>query len=161
ELCHKADGINGGRSGSALVMAPQKRLLGENSIVGAGLPIACGAALASVSEGSKRTVVVHFDAGATSQSAAHKQIVFATSRQLPVVFVCENNGWSEMTPTSAIVKVRRLARRALGYGIQGITIDGTDPQAVRDSVAEAAERARTGQGPTLIEFVLPRLWGHY
>lgn len=66
-----------------------------------------------------------------------------------------------MTPTSAIVKVQRLARRALGYGIQGITIDGTDPQAVRDSVAEAAERARTGQGPTLIECVLPRLWGHY
>lgn len=161
ELCHKADGINGGRSGSALVMAPQKRFLGENSIVGAGLPIACGAALASVSEGSDRVVVVSFGDGATSQGAAHEALVFAASRQLPVVFVCENNGWSEMTPTSAIVKVQRLSRRALGYGIQGVTIDGADPQAVRDSVAEAAERARTGQGPTLIECVLPRLWGHY
>ncbi|AVO42551.1 alpha-ketoacid dehydrogenase subunit alpha/beta [Simplicispira suum] len=161
ELCHKADGINGGRSGSALVMAPEQRFLGENSIVGAGLPIACGAALASVSEGSDRVVVVSFGDGATSQGAAHEALVFAASRQLPVVFICENNGWSEMTPTSSIVKVSRLARRALGYGIQGITIDGADPKAVRDSVEAAAARARNGEGPTLIECVLPRLWGHY
>lgn len=161
ELCHKAGGINGGRSGSALVMAPEQRFLGENSIVGAGLPIACGAALASVSEGSDRVVVVSFGDGAMSQGAAHEALVFAASRQLPVVFICENNGWSEMTPTSSIVKVPRLARRALGYGIQGVTIDGTDPQAVRNSVAEAAARARSGEGPALIECVLPRLWGHY
>jgi len=161
ELCHKADGINGGRSGSALVMAPEHRFLGENSIVGAGLPIACGAALASVSEGADRVVVVSFGDGAMSQGAVHEAFVFAASRQLPVVFICENNGWSEMTPTSSIVKVPRLARRALGYGFPGVTIDGTDPQVVRDSVAEAAERARRGEGPTLIECVLPRLWGHY
>lgn len=161
ELCHKADGINGGRSGSALVMAPERRFLGENSIVGAGLPIACGAALSSVVAGDQRVAIVSFGDGATSQGAVHEALVFAASRQLPVVFVCENNAWSEMTPTSSIVKVQRIARRALGYGIAGVTVDGADPLVVRNAVAQAAERARMGEGPTLVECVLPRLWGHY
>ncbi|MBG9390441.1 alpha-ketoacid dehydrogenase subunit alpha/beta [Caenimonas aquaedulcis] len=161
ELCHKAEGINGGRAGSALVMAPHKRFLGENSIVGAGLPIACGAALASASAGANRVVVVSFGDGATSQGAVHEALVFAASRQLPVIFICENNGWSEMTSTSSIVKVPRLARRAIGYGMLGVTVDGSDPEAVRSQVADAAARARAGEGPSLIECLVPRLWGHY
>lgn len=161
ELCHRAEGINGGRAGSALVTAPQRRFIGENSIVGAGLPIACGAALAAVASGSDRVVIVSFGDGATSQGAVHEALVFAVSRQLPVIFVCENNGWSEMTPTSHIVKVPRLARRMIGYGMPGFTIDGTDPLAVHDCVAEAAELARRGGGPTFIECMAPRLWGHY
>lgn len=161
ELCHRADGINGGRAGSALVTAPQKRFIGENSIVGAGLPIACGAALAAVSEGSDRVVIVSFGDGATSQGAVHEALVFAASRALPVIFVCENNAWSEMTPTSEIAKVPRLARRTVGYGMPGFTIDGTDPQAVRECVSTAAELARRGGGPTFIECLVPRLWGHY
>ncbi|MEW6639597.1 MAG: thiamine pyrophosphate-dependent enzyme [Pseudomonadota bacterium] len=161
ELCHRAAGVNGGRAGSALVMAPERRFLGENSIVGAGVPIACGAAMAAVSEGSDRVVIVTFGDGATSQGALHEGLVFAASRNLPVIFVCENNGWSEMTPISGIVKVDRLAKRAGGYGIRGVSIDGTNPLAVRDTVAMAAEEARKGGGPAFIECHVPRLWGHY
>lgn len=161
ELCHRAAGVNGGRAGSALVMAPERRFLGENSIVGAGVPIACGAAMAAVSEGSDRVVIVTFGDGATSQGALHEGLVFAASRNLPVIFVCENNGWSEMTPISGIVKVDRLAKRAGGYGIRGVSIDGTNPLAVRDTVAMAAAEARKGGGPAFIECHVPRLWGHY
>ena len=161
EICHRAAGINGGRAGSAYVTAPQRRFIGENSIVGAGGPIACGVAMAAQLNASGRVAIVSFGDGALSQGALHEAFVFAAARSLPVIFVCENNGWSELTPTSSIARVDRLARRAVGYGIAGITIDGCDPVAVRNAVGEAAERARTGAGPTLIECKTVRLWGHY
>jgi len=161
ELCHRADGVNGGRAGSALMMAPHHRFVGENSIVGAGIPIACGAAMAAVAQGSDRVVVVSFGDGATSQGALHEGLVLAAARRLPVVFICENNGWSEMTPVSEMVPLDRLARRAAGYGIRGLTIDGPDPLAVRDTVAQAAADLRRGAGPVFLECRVPRLSGHY
>ncbi len=161
ELCHRADGVNGGRAGSALVMAPHHRFLGENSIVGAGIPIACGAAMAAVAQGSDRVVVVSFGDGATSQGALHEGLVLAAARRLPVLFICENNGWSEMTPVSEMVPLDRIARRAAGYGIRGLTIDGTDPLAVRDTVALAVADLRGGTGPVFLECRVPRLSGHY
>lgn len=161
EILHRAGGINGGRAGSPYVMAPQRRFIGENSIVGAGGPIACGVAMAARAQGSGRVAIVSFGDGALSQGALHEAFVFATARQLPVLFVCENNGWSELTPTGRIVRVDRLARRSLGYGMEGVTIDGNDPVVVRDTVALAAARARKGEGPTLIECKTARLWGHY
>lgn len=161
EVCHRATGINGGRAGSAMIMAPWAGFIGENSIVGAGGPIACGVGLAAQFKKSGAVVVVSFGDGATSQGALHESLVFAAAFALPVLFICENNGWSELTPTSQIVKVDRLAKRANGYGIAGVTIDGTDPIAVRDTVRQAAERARAGAGPSFIECKVPRLWGHY
>jgi len=161
ELCHRADGVNGGRAGSALVMAPHHRFLGENSIVGAGIPIACGAAMAAVAQGSDRVVVVSFGDGATSQEALHEGLVLAAARRLPMLFICENNGWSEMTPVSEMVPLDRIARRAAGYGIRGLTIDGTDPLAVRDTVALAVADLRKGAGPVFLECRVPRLSGHY
>ena len=77
------------------------------------------------------------------------------------MIICENNGWSELTPTSVTFKVERIAQRANGYGMPGVTIDGTDPLVVRDTVHRAADRARKGGGPALIECRVPRLWGHY
>jgi 2-oxoisovalerate dehydrogenase E1 component len=88
-------------------------------------------------------------------------MAFAASRKLPLLIICENNGWSELTPSSLTFKVERIAQRAGGYGIQGITIDGADPLAVRETMAQAAKRAREGGGPVLIECRVPRLWGHY
>ena len=88
-------------------------------------------------------------------------MAFAAARSLPVLIICENNGWSELTPTSLTFKVERIAQRASGYGIPGVTIDGADPLIVRDTVKEAAKRAREGKGPVLIECRVPRLWGHY
>jgi 2-oxoisovalerate dehydrogenase E1 component len=161
EICHRATGINGGRAGSAYVMAPERGFIGENSIVGAGGPIACGVAMALEKAGQGGVALVSFGDGATSQGALHEAIVFAISRRLPVIFLCEANGWSEMTPTREIVKTDRLAKRAGGYGIPAATIDGGDPVAVRDSVRLAAEAARRGEGPAFLECRTVRLWGHY
>ncbi len=161
EVCHRATGINGGRAGSAYIMAPERGFIGENSIVGAGAPIACGVALAATLSGDRGVVLVSFGDGATSQGSLHEAIVFAAARNLPVIFICENNSWSEMTPTNEIIKLKRLAQRANGYGIRSATIDGGDPVAIRDSVRIAADMARNGEGPTFIECQTVRLWGHY
>ena len=99
--------------------------------------------------------------GATSQGALHEALVFAAFRRLPLVVVCENNGWSEMTPIDAIARVDRLSERAAGYGMPGATIDGNDPRAVHEAVAEAVARARAGEGPTFLEARCHRLGAHY
>lgn len=96
-----------------------------------------------------------------SQGALHESLIFAAAKNLPVIFICENNGWAEMTPTMAMNKVGDLSVRAQGYGIPGVTIDGNDPCTVRDAVRAAAERARLGEGPSFIECKTFRLWGHY
>ncbi|MEX0921981.1 MAG: thiamine pyrophosphate-dependent enzyme [Rhodovibrionaceae bacterium] len=161
EICHRAAGVNGGRGGSAYMMAPNTRFMGENSIVGAGTTIACGLALANRAAGTGRLVVVSIGDGAMNQGAVHEAMAFAAAFHLPVIFICENNGWSEMTATREMFRIERLAQRAKGYGIAAATLSGTDPIAVRDSVAPAAERCRAGEGPVLIECLVPRLWGHY
>ena len=161
EICHRATGVNGGRAGSALITAPWAGFIGENSIVGAGGPIACGVALAAQRRKTGGVVLVSFGDGATSQGALHESLVFAAAYDLPVIFLCENNGWSELTASAAIIKVDRLAKRAGGYGMAGVTIDGSDPLAVRDTIAQAAERARSGRGPSFVECRVGRLWGHY
>ncbi len=161
EICQKAIGVNGGRGGSAYMMAPHTRFIGENSIVGAGTTAACGVAIANLAQGNRRVVVVSFGDGAMNQGSVHEALAFAAAKSLPVIFTVENNGWSELTATTDMFRVDRLARRAGGYGISSATIDGTDPIAVRDSFALAAEAAREGRGPFLIECTVPRLWGHY
>jgi 2-oxoisovalerate dehydrogenase E1 component len=161
EVCQRSIGINGGRGGSAYLMAPWTRFIGENSIVGAGVPIACGVALANVAAGNGRVVVVSIGDGAFNQGSTHEGLAFAAARNLPVLIVCENNGWSELTPTVQTFRIARIAQRAAGYGIPGVTIDGTDPVAIRDTIRHAAVRARNGAGPALIECRVPRLWGHY
>lgn len=161
EICHRASGVNGGRAGSALIMDPESGFIGENSIVAAGTPIACGTAMALKHEGRQGVVLVSIGDGAMNQGAMHEAMVFAVARSLPVIFVCENNGWSEMTLTDSIVPIERLSRRSKGYGMPGATVDGNDPLAVRDTIALAAQRARDGEGPSLIEFKTARLWGHY
>jgi 2-oxoisovalerate dehydrogenase E1 component len=161
EICHKASGINGGRAGSAYLMAPWTRFIGENSIVGAGTTIACGVALANLLQRSSRLVVVSIGDGALNQGSVHEAMALAAARSLPVIFIIENNGWSELTATSDMFRIPRLAQRATGYGIPGATAWGHDPFVVRDTVAAAAERARAGKGPSVLEFVVPRLWGHY
>ncbi|MEA2261494.1 MAG: 2-oxoisovalerate dehydrogenase component, partial [Acidobacteriaceae bacterium] len=161
EICQRSIGINGGRGGSAYMMAPDRRFIGENSIVGAGVPIACGVAMANVASQNGKVVIVSIGDGAFNQGSTHEGLAFAAARSLPVLIICENNGWSELTPTTLTFKVERIAQRASGYGIPGVTIDGGDPLVVRDTVKEAAKRAREGRGPVLIECRVPRLWGHY
>src|SRR3984957_7746767 len=161
EICQRSIGVNGGRGGSAYMMAPERRFIGEKSIVGAGVPIACGVPSANVAPRYGQVVVSFIGDGAFNQGATHEGLAFAAARSLPVLIICQNNGWSELTPTALTFKVERIAQRASGYGIPGVTIDGADPIVVRDTVKEAAKRAREGKGPVLIECRVPRLWGHY
>ena len=161
ETLGRASGTNRGRGGSAYLSSPEHRFLGENSIVGAGLPIANGVGLAAQLSGSGRVAVVSFGDGATSQGATHEALVMAVARKLPVVFVCENNEWSEMTPIAAIAPVKDLADRAHAYGLHGETIDGNDPGCVAEATAAAAELARSGGGPSFVECKTVRLMGHY
>ena len=161
EICQRSIGVNGGRGGSAYMMAPDRRFIGENSIVGAGVPIACGVAMYNVASHNGGVVAVSIGDGAFNQGSTHEGLAFAAARSLPVLIICENNGWSELTPTSLTFKVERIAQRASGYGMPGVTIDGADPIIVRETIAQAAKRAREGGGPVLIECRVPRLWGHY
>lgn len=161
EVLGRATGTNGGRGGSAYLSAPQYRFLGENSIVGAATPIANGVALALQQTGSGGVAVVSIGDGATNQGAVHEAIVFAVARGLPVVFVCENNSWSEMTPIRDTVPTVGLAERAAGYGIRTFAPDGTDVLRLGEVFAEAVEHARSGAGPCFVEVTVPRLLGHY
>jgi TPP-dependent pyruvate/acetoin dehydrogenase alpha subunit len=161
ELLGRASGVNGGRGGSAYLSAPEYRFLGENSIVGAGAPIAVGAALAGRYDKTNRTSVAVFGDGAMNQGAVHEAMNFASAMRLPVIFICENNRWSEMTPIDSMVGNERLYQRAAGYGMRGYRIDGTDPENVRQAVSDALNVARKGGGPVLIEAMTERLVGHY
>ncbi|WP_112324423.1 alpha-ketoacid dehydrogenase subunit alpha/beta [Oceanibium sediminis] len=161
EIAHRATGVNGGRSGSALMMAPERGFIGENSIVGAGTTIADGVAMALKQKGQSNISVVSIGDGAMNQGAVHEALVFAALRKLPVLFICENNGWAEMTPSADVSPVARQAKRLSGYGVKAATVDGKDPVTVRDSVAAARQEIlRTGM-PIFLEFTAPRLWGHY
>lgn len=161
EIMQRAEGLNGGRAGSALLSDPSVGFLGENSIVGAGSPVACGVALASRTQDTGRVVLTSIGDGAMNQGATTEGMVFAASRNLPVIFLCENNGWSEMTPIAATTRTADLAPRAAGLGIESHVVDGGDPFAVRDAVSAAAEMCRGGDGPVFLECKTVRLSGHY
>ena len=161
ELAGRATGVNGGRGGSAYFTAPEYGFHGENSIVGAGAPIAVGAALAGRFDGSGRVAVTVFGDGALNQGSVHEAMNMASAFALPVVFVCENNFWSELTPIDEMVADPELWHRAEAYAMAGERIDGNDPSAVRDAVRAAVQRAREGEGPTLLELMTARLVGHY
>jgi 2-oxoisovalerate dehydrogenase E1 component len=161
ELCQKADGVNGGRGGSPYFFAPRWGMLGENSIVGAGVPIGAGVAMAAQRKGDGGVVLSSIGDGAMNQGAVHEGLLFAAARDLPLIVVCENNGWAEMTPSSAFARTEDLAERASAYGIEARIVDGNDPSAVAEAVAEAAALAREGRGPVLLECKTHRLSGHY
>ncbi|MEE3849688.1 thiamine pyrophosphate-dependent enzyme [Gordonia sp. LSe1-13] len=161
EIMQRSTGVNGGRGGSAYLTAPKYRFVGENSIVGAGLPIANGVAMAATYQQTDGVTVVSFGDGATNQGASHEALVFAVARKLPVIFVCENNYWSEMTPITDTVPNTSLVERARGYGMHSVQIDGGDVAAIASLAREVVERARRGEGPTFVEVLVPRLLGHY
>ncbi|WP_203432706.1 thiamine pyrophosphate-dependent dehydrogenase E1 component subunit alpha [Jiangella asiatica] len=161
ELLGRATGVNGGRGGSAHFTAPEYGFHGENSIVGAGAPLALGAALAGRFDGTGRVALCVFGDGAMNQGAVHESMNFAAAFDLPVVFVCENNEYSELTPIRDMVRNDVLADRARAYGMLGERIDGNDPAVVRDRVGDAVQSAREGGGPVLLELMTARLVGHY
>lgn len=161
ELMGRAGGTNGGRAGSANLSAPSFGFFGENAIVGAQTVIALGPALAARYDGSRRVSVVSLGEGAMNQGATNEALNFAAAFRLPVIFVCENNAYSELTPTVAMVAKMNFAERAEAFGVTAVIVDGNDPLTVFESVREAAERARNGGGPAFIEAMTARLVGHY
>lgn len=161
EVMGKDSPLNGGRAGSPYLADPSVGLLGENSIVGAGLPIATGAALSQQRLQTGNVSLVSVGDGALNQGNAHEALNLAAVLRLPLVAVVENNVYSEMSRIADMVRIDRLSDRGLAYGIPAATVDGNDAQAVHEAVAEGVARARAGEGPTLVEAMTARLVGHY
>lgn len=161
ELLGRQSGISGGRGGSAYFTAPKYGFYGENSIVGAAAPIATGSALAASFSGSKRISVASFGDGALNQGAVHEAMNFAAIRRLPVIFLVENNSYSEMTPIAQMVRDERLFKRAQIYGFSGARVNGNDPEAMRHAVWLAKRELLRGNGPVLLEAMTARIVGHY
>lgn len=161
ELLGRESGVNAGRGGSAMLSVPRVNFLGENSIVAAGTPIAAGVALAHAQRRTDGVALTVFGDGAMNQGAVHETMNLSAVRSLPVVFVCENNSYSELTPIDDMVRNPLLYERAAGYGIPGSRHDGNDVDTIREVVAGAAKRARQGDGPTFLEFTTQRIVGHY
>ncbi len=160
ELLAKDSGYCRGRGGSMHIADVATGNLGANGIVGGGIPIAVGAALAQRLTGSGKIVVSFFGDGAANEGAFHEAVNLAAVWSLPVVFVCENNHYGMSMAADEAFAIENIATRARGYGIPGVTVDGNDVQEVHDAVSVAAERARAGRGPTLVENVTYRWKGH-
>jgi acetoin:2,6-dichlorophenolindophenol oxidoreductase subunit alpha len=160
EICGRAVGCAGGVGGSMHLMKPSVGLLPTFAIVGAGLPVACGAAIAARVRKRDSVAIAIFGDGAANIGAAHEALNFAAILHLPVVFVCENNLYGEYTSMEKTTPVEHIAMRAAGYGMPGQVVDGQDLDAVADAMADAVGRARRGEGPSLLEMKTYRYSGH-
>jgi 2-oxoisovalerate dehydrogenase E1 component alpha subunit len=159
-LARADDPMTGGRQMPAHYGLARARILTSGSSVATQIPHAAGAALASKIRGDGGVSIVYFGDGASSKGDFHEGLNFAAIHKLPAIFVCENNQYAISVPTSKQMAVRSVADRAVGYGMFGASIDGTDPLAVYGCVKQAADRARAGEGPTLIESNVVRLTPH-
>jgi|HubBroStandDraft_1064217.scaffolds.fasta_scaffold47070_3 TPP-dependent pyruvate/acetoin dehydrogenase alpha subunit len=160
EVLGRASDLNGGRGGSPYLMAPRYGYLGENSIVGAGLPMAAGAALARKLQQAGTCAVVSIGDGAMNQGAVHESLNLAAVLGLPLLVIVENNGYAEMTPADALTAVP-AHQRAAAYRIPGSVVDGNDPAAVTRAVLAARAEVIATARPALIEAMTQRLVGHY
>jgi TPP-dependent pyruvate/acetoin dehydrogenase alpha subunit len=160
ELLAKETGYCRGRGGSMHIADVATGNLGANGIVAGGIPIATGAALAYQLRGEYRVVACFFGDGATNEGAFHEAVNLASIWKLPVVFICENNKYGMSFSTEKSMAVANIADRASAYGIPGVTVDGNDVDAVYQATRTAVDRARAGEGPTLVENVTYRWKGH-
>ncbi len=160
ELMAKDGGTNRGRGGSMHIADPKLGIFGANGIVAAGLPIAVGAATAAQLRGTDSVAVAFFGDGATAQGAFHESLNLAAVWRLPVVFFCENNGYSEFSPTSA-QQAASLEQRSLGYAVPYFAVDGNDVVATATTMSDALQHVRAGQGPVVVEAATYRWHGHY
>lgn len=160
ELLGKETGYCRGRGGSMHIADVDSGNLGANGIVAGSIPIAAGAAQALKMKGSDRIVLCFFGDGAVNEGGFHEAMNMAAIWKLPVIFLCENNHYGMSMLWSKSVAIDRLSTRALGYGMPAETVDGNDVLAVRTGVATAIDRARAGEGPSLIEAVTYRHKGH-
>jgi acetoin:2,6-dichlorophenolindophenol oxidoreductase subunit alpha len=161
ELMGRTNGLMAGKGGSMHLTSVEHGVMGSYAIIGAHLPIACGAAWSAQYRGTEQVAVCFFGDGSTNIGAFHEALNFAAIWKLPVVFVCENNLWMEYTRTSEITAVEHpAADRASAYGLESIIVDGNDVDAVYEVATTAMIRARAGEGPSLIEAKTYRHGGH-
>src|SRR5919106_5481360 len=161
ELAGRATGYCGGKGGSMHIVALDAGFVTASGIVGGTIPLALGAAFAVRERRKGQVAVVFFGDGAGQAGAFHESLNIASLWRLPVIFVCENNGYAEFTPLSAHTLVARLARHAETYGMPSTTVDGNDVLAVKKAVGEAVKHARAVKGPSFVECLTQRLRGHY
>ena len=161
ELYGREDGLCRGRGGSMHIADFSKGMLGANAIVGGGIALATGAGLASSVRGDGNVAVAFFGDGAANQGVLHESLNLAAIWKLPVIYVCENNGFAESTPSAYSTSVSDVATRAVGYGIPGVIANGADALDVHGRAGEAVARARAGEGPTLLEVKTYRFMGHF
>ena len=161
ELYGRQTGLCKGRGGSMHIADFERGMLGANAIVGGSIGLATGGAFAQQVKGTPNVSVSFFGDGGAGQGILYESMNLASIWKLPVVYVCENNGWAESTPASYAHSVEDLSQRAAGFGIPGQVVDGADAFAVYEVAGEAIEQARRGGGPSFIEAKIPRISAHY
>jgi pyruvate dehydrogenase E1 component alpha subunit len=161
EIAGRATGYCGGKGGSMHIVAADVGFMTATGVVGGTIPLALGAAFAAKERKRGQVAMVFFGDGAGQAGPFHESLNIASLWQLPVIFVCENNGYAEFTPLSAHTKIERLARHAKTYGIPASTVDGNDLIAVRDAMKKAVAKCRAGKGPVFVECLTHRMRGHY
>jgi len=161
ELFGKATGLCKGKGGSMHIADPRKGILGANAIVGASLPLAVGAALSCRMLGSDQVSVAFFGDGAVNQGAFHESINLAAIWRLPVLFVCEDNGYAEFTDSSTMSRRESVSALGSAYGIAAAAVDGNDVEAVLAAAQDSVDACRSGEGPFLLEARTYRWQGHY
>jgi pyruvate dehydrogenase E1 component alpha subunit len=160
EVAGRTTGTCKGKGGPMHITHPPTGVMVTTGVVGSSMPIANGLALAAQVRGEKRVAVAYFGDGASNIGAFHESVNMAAVWKLPVIFVCQNNGYGEHTRYEIATSAARISDRAAGYQIPGVTVDGNDPLAMYHVARQAIERARSGEGPTLIEAKTFRFQGH-
>jgi pyruvate dehydrogenase E1 component alpha subunit len=160
EFAGRSTGTCKGKGGPMHITHPETGCMVTTGVVGAGMPIGCGLALAAQIRGEKRVTVTNFGDGASNIGAFHESLNLASVWKLPVIFMCQNNRYAEHTAFAKGTSIESIADRAKSYSIPGVRVDGNDPVAVYNVARTAIERARDGQGPTLIEAMTFRFNGH-
>jgi len=160
EMLGKASGCSKGKGGSMHFTDPSVGLLGANAIVAGGVPHAAGAALASQLQKKDNVALAFFGEGAVNQGVFLETLNLAVIWKLPLILICENNLYSEMTPSHETTSVVETHKRATGFGFESMQVDGNDVEAMYNIVEQAAAKARAGGGPIYIEAMTYRLWGH-
>lgn len=161
ELYGRATGYSKGKGGSMHIADLAKGVIGANGIVGASMPIAAGVAYAQKMQANKAVTVAFFGDGASNRGTFHESANMASVWNLPLVFICENNGFGMSTPFSNHMKIKNVAQRGASYDMPGVTVDGNDPVAVQEGAEEAVKRARAGKGPSIVECLSWRHHGHF
>ena len=161
EIFGKQGGLCNGKGGSMHIADLDKGMMGANGIVGGGPPLVCGAALSAKTLGTGGVAVAFVGDGGSNQGTTFESMNLATVWKLPAIFVFENNGYAEATPSTWSVGCGDIVKRAEAFGMPGVQVDGFDFFAVYEAAGEAVERARNGGGPTLMEMKLTRFYGHF